>query len=239
LNRQIPWPRIIAEGVVIVASILLALATDAWREDRRERAEEGEALGRLDAEFAAVDSVMRDWRDNHRAILEAGQALLEHTGPEGSSSLSADSIGHLLGVVQFTWTLDPPSGVLSSLVASGQLGLIQSQDLRVELASWQGLLDDVHGDETWALQLVSDRLDPYLDENVSFRTVLAQSDDYSTTPSDFDDGFEAILAQRHFENLIEGRVYNTYWTLRSYDEALDGLARIRQLLRAELARWPS
>jgi len=34
LTRQIPWLRVFVEGVVIVGSILLALAADAWWVER-------------------------------------------------------------------------------------------------------------------------------------------------------------------------------------------------------------
>jgi hypothetical protein len=35
--RNVPWFRIAAEGAVVVASILLAFAIDAWWDERLER----------------------------------------------------------------------------------------------------------------------------------------------------------------------------------------------------------
>jgi hypothetical protein len=35
VNRQMPWVRVLGEGAVIVASILPALAADAWCDSRR------------------------------------------------------------------------------------------------------------------------------------------------------------------------------------------------------------
>jgi hypothetical protein len=46
-TRQIPWARVLVEGVVIVASILLALALDAWWERVRERELEAAFLVQL------------------------------------------------------------------------------------------------------------------------------------------------------------------------------------------------
>ncbi len=37
---QIQWPRFVIEGVVIVASILLAFGIEAWWENRQERQDE-------------------------------------------------------------------------------------------------------------------------------------------------------------------------------------------------------
>ncbi|MDX1674282.1 MAG: hypothetical protein R3314_05700 [Longimicrobiales bacterium] len=40
--RDIPWPRLVIEAVLIVASILLAFAIDAWWDEARDRAVETE-----------------------------------------------------------------------------------------------------------------------------------------------------------------------------------------------------
>jgi len=52
VSPRVPWIRISAAGAVIVASILLALAGDAWWHERGKRAEERELLTDLRSEFA-------------------------------------------------------------------------------------------------------------------------------------------------------------------------------------------
>ncbi len=37
MSRQVPWLRVLVEGVVIVGSILLAFGIDAWWKGREER----------------------------------------------------------------------------------------------------------------------------------------------------------------------------------------------------------
>jgi hypothetical protein len=51
-SRRIPWPRIFAEGVVIIASILLALAADAWWDERSDQRELEAALVNVSAEIS-------------------------------------------------------------------------------------------------------------------------------------------------------------------------------------------
>lgn len=65
---QIPWLRIAAEGPVVVASILLALAIDTWWAERQERREEREELSRNARERA---------RDSADRVLAAISAYLE------------------------------------------------------------------------------------------------------------------------------------------------------------------
>ena len=51
LFRKIPWPRILAEGVVIVVSILLAFWIDEWADERQKRDEEKKLLRAIQAEI--------------------------------------------------------------------------------------------------------------------------------------------------------------------------------------------
>lgn len=65
---QIPWLPIAAEGAVVVASILLALAIDTWWAERQERREERDEPSR-NARERAQDSADR--------VLAAISAYLE------------------------------------------------------------------------------------------------------------------------------------------------------------------
>ena len=132
---------------MIVVSILLAFGLQAWSDGRQERRLEREALERLADEFAGVDSVLLEWQASHRSALAAGLEILEHTGPQGAPLLSVDSVGKLVGTLIFLATVEPPTGVLTSLIQSGQLGLIRNPELRTELASWQAVLADAQEDE--------------------------------------------------------------------------------------------
>lgn len=88
------WGFLIAEAVLIVVSILLAVATDAWWDGRKELEERRNLLAALEADFT-----------------QTGQDL------------------------------DPTSeGVAETLISSGVLARIESQELRRELALWPGFI---------------------------------------------------------------------------------------------------
>ena len=80
--------RVLVEGVVIVASILLAFGIDAWWEDRQDRVREGEYLVRLaedlHADTTELAQVVRAWERNAqsaavlRASLRAGPQRVEN-----------------------------------------------------------------------------------------------------------------------------------------------------------------
>ena len=47
MRLGIHWPRLLAEGAVICASVILALAADAWWDGRQEEASEASYLALL------------------------------------------------------------------------------------------------------------------------------------------------------------------------------------------------
>ncbi len=63
MKTQIPWLRVFVEGVVIVASILLAFGIEAWWEGVQERQEEQEALRGLASDFA-INIALRVWKQS-------------------------------------------------------------------------------------------------------------------------------------------------------------------------------
>ncbi len=236
MKAQIPWLRVFVEGVVIVLSILLAFGLQAWWDGVQEREQEREALERLAAEFAAVESVLREWQAMHRATFDAGEALLAQTGSEGPLSISADSVGKLIATFGEESTVEAPTGVLSSLIASGQLSLIRSQELRTQLAGWQALIANLQHDEDQAVETMERRVLPYFESRIAIRSVIALRELYPREPSTFPDGFLQLIADREFENLVESRILVLYWVLDAYVETLENVAGIRSLIQDELAR---
>ena len=61
--QSVPWLRIGAESVAIIASILLAFAIDSWNDRRVDRALEADYLQRIGDELrdakAALESILR------------------------------------------------------------------------------------------------------------------------------------------------------------------------------------
>ena len=134
---------------VIVAGVLAALAGDAAWSNRVDRALERELLSdlrnefeenarRLESDIASVEA------HNARAVAWADGAL-------GRSEVSDDSLTTLFAMSAMAPArFDPVSGVLRSIIASGQLDLIRDKELRQALAGWP--------DRTLEAQLSADRM---------------------------------------------------------------------------------
>ena len=124
--REIPWPRIFAEGAAIVVSILLAFWIQAWWQERVDRADESASLARLgrdlDDDILDLDGNLEQARKG----LHAARWLAENrdTRPVDISALKQAlfDIGHcsvlLLNSSEYT-----------SLRSSGDFRLIRDKEL--------------------------------------------------------------------------------------------------------------
>lgn len=234
-TRQIQWSRFAVEGVVIVASILLAFGIEAWWEGMQERAEERDALVRLDAEFTAAADHLTEWRKNQLGVVEAGNVLLANTGASSPPTITPDSMGSLIWTMTFNWTADPPTGVLSSLISTGELTVIENQDLRAGLVSWEALLRDLQAGERQAEQVIDSRVIPFLETQISWRSLIsALEDGAGMTPSSFPFGTEGLMANREFENIVANRATWIRYVVGEYDAVLADLDSAHTLVRAEL-----
>ncbi|HKL88082.1 MAG TPA: hypothetical protein VJ884_03680 [Salinibacter sp.] len=208
--------RLVTEASVIVASILLAFAIDATWAAIREASEVKAALRSVEAELIANRSYFAEIEATHEAVVEAGFEMLTLTGPDPDLD-SIERVQYLVGELWKRAGMFPPSsGAVSSLVASGRIGEIGSQELREAIAAWpdylgrqRELLDVIYADNlfherlvTLVAQLDIDRLNgmggiPDLGE--AFR---AETPEASRLPSDY----AALLSDLEFENGVTSRI---------------------------------
>ena len=151
------WRRFVAEGVVIVASILLAFGIDAWWADVQDQKEEGLILRALDTEFREN---MAELQTVHGVHVRYAQELEELVGlvvsqPDGSVLQVGDS--DLRPLISFR-TADPATGTLSTLLASGRIDLIRDEALQQALAGWPAVVEDVAEDERLVRDFVHGQL---------------------------------------------------------------------------------
>ena len=91
-SHDIPLKRIAVEAVVIVTSILLAFAIDAWWDERQERIEETEVLLGLKSEFSRYRDDLAKSIEYHANVRLLTEELMASTrrGSWDSGTLSID-----------------------------------------------------------------------------------------------------------------------------------------------------
>lgn len=157
-NRSAP-KRLLLEGLVVVASILLAFALDAWWDDIAIQRDL-----RKDIEFVVLEiEANRDRILFHIDLMErmtvAGDSLFAamESVPEDSLISVPDTIIWLMNNYP---TLNPSLGAVEALITSGRLALIEDPALRTALAGLRDRITDAVEEQDKALTLYYDHVLP-------------------------------------------------------------------------------
>ena len=214
--QSIPMARVIGEGGIIVVSILLAFWIDAWWDGRQDRGQERQLLAQIQAESVSNRELFAQYRQHHSEIIEAAGRLLDRTGP-GATVVEHEiaEIKRDLEIVSDFWTVEPSVGVISSALQSGQLQLIRSQELRVEVANWSAFLDDLRSEEASQQRFGSEVFLEYWYANAPLRNLWPVEE---LGQSKFPVDYEAILQDRRFENLLHAKVLGERAVLDDYQD---------------------
>lgn len=147
--------RFIGEGVVIVVSILLALAADAWWDGRQDRAAEAALLESLHAEISLNVEELDQWEALRAQTARHSNALLALVRPNAPPIHSVRFDSLLAGATSFR-TYHPSTGSISAVLAS--LSLLRSAPLRNEIAGFEERLRDLQENFDWYSEEVGDLL---------------------------------------------------------------------------------
>lgn len=124
-----PWLRAAIEGAVIVTSILLAFAVDAWWDGRIERREERDALELLLRDLDGTVAQLEEYGLIMDDLAEAGYGAYGILS-DGEQRVRQDELATLLTRTLFRRTLRLPRTAYSDLVSTGTLRLVRSPEIR-------------------------------------------------------------------------------------------------------------
>lgn len=226
--------RLLAEGVIIVTSILLAFAIDAAWETRGRRAAEGAVLADLLSEFARNQEALERARFQHERIEAAGVRLLDHAGRPALTDIDLDDV-RLVFLARMMF--NPTNSALDSYIASGNPELISNESLRALLAAWPAVLEDAAEDERRASDLLDQRLRPYLSARIPLTPVYLESSasyvgDFPVTELIDDLGSIFDLQGR---NLITERIVIERLVVAAQSRLQQSLKEISELLEIEVS----
>ena len=211
VSRRLPWLRILAEGVVIVGSILLAFGIQAWWDGRQESERIREHLSSIASEIESARASLQvsiDQRQHRTAAIHS--LLLAMGDAEGSTP---DSLTAWLGAL---WGARGPTqamGAFDDLRESGEFASIQSDELRRALVEYGRAVSGLAGIEERVVRAWEEELRPYLVANTDAYVQLQASQrrglDLPHRPPLFDSGLRSLLEDRTFQNLLLVRLTRT------------------------------
>jgi hypothetical protein len=196
-----PLARMLIEVLVIIVSILLAFAIEAWWSEFKERKIEREILLGILEDFQHNSDLLDVTEEKHIQGWEASNILASMVGPDAELIITDDSCETLILSLQHHYTYDPMTGTLHALINS-DITLIENWELRKSLVSWLDLVEDMNEDEQNQRYHVQQNIHPFLLEQIPLRPILrTEQDDYAI--SNFQPDYESLLINRYFQNLIE------------------------------------
>ncbi len=230
--------RIIFEGVLIVLSILLAFGIEAWWSERGDRRAEIEALQGLHEDFVQTVDRLAEAGSEHEQIRVASVRLLSMTGPNAETSdtdLTLDSLVMTLigGPIVF-----PVMATYDALIASGQVDILSSGELRRVLGSWAASMADLAQLEREARAQMDQRFLPFLWDYIPIVTLdlntLPAYEEYTLERSRFPSRYRELLRSLRFENAVEERMNSSRNAIESVTDITDAAESIVLLLETEL-----
>jgi len=237
----------LVEMVVVVASILIAFGLDAWWQKQGEREEEKAVLVALAEEMTDVRSAIETERSFHEAIAASVVRIKELTS-SGSTDVEPDTLDKLLGdLCWWSGESNYPIGTVTSVISSGNLSLIQDEELRHLVAGWPRIVGDIVENERMEMDLFKTSWMPFLMERIYlpqlrkwFVSIPGKEegpDIISEVPIRAEStDHRSILLDPKFPNVLEYRLWMQDDILSDFSEFDSELDHLIALIQQELAR---
>lgn len=231
---DISWTRILAEGAVVVASILLAFAIDAWWDERQIRADEQQILQGLEEEFISIHEVLTRHSNYHMQDIETLEKVLI-TIKNGASDDAGSNVEAALREMVSPVTTDLGNGTLDALLGSGRLEILTNTTLRARLVGWERVIGEVWDDQANNAKMVFEIFIPYfVSMNISVGVSLNESQNWPVPMmpiADDADAIETLLRDPRFRVLAEIRYGFKVHLTEEFESAIAAVEEILTEIR--------
>ena len=216
------------EGLVIVASILLAFAVDALWDQRQERARMFEYLTALEGEFLAARDEILDQIGDHRDQLVAVNELL--TGLAAGEP--EDFLLPRLGRLNALYVYGPAHPVFEDLANAGAVNVLESTDLRFALLRYGQSRDFLTELAKREAELWHGYMHPFLIERTDILPQTLEQDRAGLMPR-FPSGIDTLYDDRTFQNLLLRRKRSIIGQLRLDQDVHEAVEAVLAHVKAE------
>jgi hypothetical protein len=226
------------ESVAIILSILLAFAIDAGWDAIKERSQEKAYLVSLLSDFKETRSRINESTDAHMRFIDSASQLLGIHGSD-APNIESEALENMLSAVFFNWqSLFLPSGSRDALFASGDIEIIDKEELRAMLAAWPSVVADAAEDDSLIANDIMNNLAPYLHSKIRTRNVvrISNPDAAALIPRIESVNYDAIWNDPLFENLVTFRIVNEAYAVDENERLSEAVNDIIRVIEEELDR---
>jgi hypothetical protein len=151
LNRlATTWGDALRDVVLIVTSIMIAFALDAWWEDVGERRVQSEQIATLLSEFETARSTLNTLSDSIQNVSQSTIELLTMMGPEAAAP-DSEKFFEMFGRSLNFGGATPNQTALVSVLATGNPKIMESDEPNGLLGTWPSLMEDLSS--TWHISI--------------------------------------------------------------------------------------
>jgi len=228
------WRDAVRDVVLIVVSITIAFAVDAWWDARAERGVERAHLQALLTEFQSIEMTLTRELEVVRDSERATHAILERVASR--AEISADSLARLINT---SFNVGAPAfagGALVSLLGSGDLSLIRDTELSAALAGWP-LLNDrmLESSRLLTRNREEEITDYFVSVGVPISRIASNLEWLEIPESRFALVTRPLLEDPAFESMFISRATRSRFLADAYVAGLEEARRIVGLLQQHLA----
>jgi len=235
--QRIPWTRFGFESVLIVLSILAAFSIDTWWGSKSDANQEQAMLLALSEDFTEAEKLLSVVKSLHNMTARAGEKLIT-LGETGSVPETDQNGVDLLISRHFARaTFDPPMSTVESVLGSGRIDLLTSQELIAELTQWSSVVTQLHNLEIEARDHFYERFYPYLISRIKLKDLDKGYPEFLESypwEQEQTDAYK-LVSDQEFMNIVY-----LHWILKTnilsnLVPVEASLTRIRDLIKVELS----
>jgi hypothetical protein len=170
MSRDIPWPRIFAEGAAIVVSILLAFWIEAWWDSERQWEDELIVLQSLRDDLIRMQHRLAEDITLSNELFDSATKLLRGTPSTFDDPGELDKL--ISNLLWYNTSSVWESAPMNSLMFGGDISLISNITLAQELAALQVQMDRLQVNYDAEEDFYFQQWVPFLNENADLVRLL-------------------------------------------------------------------
>ena len=202
--KNINYKYFFSELFIVVVGILIALSLNSWREDNANKSHEQFYLISLKTDFEQSLTSLNEIYNQNQNSYSAVKNVLEIIG-SGDVNLTYDYSKSLMSKNLFGFNrFVPTSGTYKEIISTGSLQILDDDELRIALSSWDDMilrnrqLEDVM---FWQYHIINI---PYLNKHIA-RADFTGRYNLSTPGRKDKTNYKSLFSDVEFENILINR----------------------------------
>lgn len=233
-SKPIEWNRLLVEGIVIVASILLAFAIDAWWDDRQERQAERRQLLSIAAELESNGARLQEKLDLLSVAEAAARELLLWMGPE-PRAVQPQELTDMFAQMYAIGAFALLRGASEHYLSAGRAEDAGYDEVRESIADWYAAGDELERQYAWLREAHANVAEYLVDAVPMLYFNAAHPVLQGIQPSRFPLDPSVLLSDPEFESLVSLYLIRIKFVEGEATELMKGQAQLLELIRSAAA----